>query len=667
MAGVPTTAVYREPEWSGPARLPIYLEFISNGQVLREVDIRDEKKCYFMFGRDPAVCDIPLGKWEPRSSRHHAVLQFKEGAESFYLYDLNSTHGTVVDGKRIPSGEYVEVHVGDQVQFSSVSPKLTLVIQGPEELRPQETEVDLAAFREEAQSEREIERQRHERDRERRRAMRQQERADRRAEKIAAVVGAASSSSAAPGGTVFRGVREDDGLEEAMMEADAQDELTKELDVFDETGLQIDTRKLEQLQLNDKQRQLLLKIAEKRRKLESNREMLETAQMEAGGGGGGPSVPSWRNTGAFEDEVERIKSTHQKKFQGDANKLFNRVSRIEADLQTMTDNLLLSLGVKNPMRDRMKRKELTKLYDTDVLALDEEDDYYDQASAEMARREASDDGAQRSHHGEEAGEYGDLPDVAAEGETAKTLTEKKKALISLLREAVSVVKQKEAQIAMKKASASRADSLDAYMVENEVKLMEAEKEAAEKRGMAIKDRLESITKLLSLAMAGSTSVDEVEQAKREQEELKVKRAARAAQAARRQEEEEEEAQRRKKARKEVPTDSIFGLELEADELTKAAIEKRTELMRQQQQHVSSGRTLSSGVAAIDPTVGGIQGRGEAVEPQIEESKPEKEGAGHASWPEVPTTRYDEDAEESTWMPPAHSDEKQEALRKKLGY
>lgn len=37
----------------------------------------------------------------------------------------------------------------------------------------------------------------------------------------------------------------------------------------------------------------------------------------------------------------------------------------------------------------------------------------------------------------------------------------------------------------------QADSLDAYMVENEVKLMEAEKEAAEKRGMAIKDRLES--------------------------------------------------------------------------------------------------------------------------------------------------------------------------------
>lgn len=31
---------------------------------------------------------------------------------------------------------------------------------------------------------------------------------------------------------------------------------------------------------------------------------------------------------------------------------------MEADLQTMTDNLLLSLGVKNPMRDRMKRVSL---------------------------------------------------------------------------------------------------------------------------------------------------------------------------------------------------------------------------------------------------------------------------------------------------------------------
>lgn len=34
------------------------------------------------------------------------------------------------------------------------------------------------------------------------------------------------------------------------------------------------------------------------------------------------------------------------------------------------------------------------------------------------------------------------------------------ALISLLREAVSVVKQKEAQIAMKKASASRVEYVD---------------------------------------------------------------------------------------------------------------------------------------------------------------------------------------------------------------
>ncbi|KAF4697554.1 Kanadaptin [Perkinsus olseni] len=674
MAGLPAgsaSALYREPEWSGPAKLPIYLEFIANGQVVREVDIRDDRKCYFMFGRDPAVCDIPLTKWEPRSSRHHAVLQFKEGSKSFYLYDLNSTHGTMVDGKKIPPGEFVEVHVGDQVQFSSTAPKLTLVIQGPEELQPQETEVDLTAFREEAQSEREVERQRHERDRERRRAMRQQERADRRAEKISAVVGAANPSSTAPSaastGGVFRGVREDDGLEEAMMEADAQDELTK--DVFDETGLQIDTRKLEQLQLNDKQRQLLLKIADKRRKLESNRQMLETAQMEAGGG---PSVPSWRNTGAFEDEVERIKSTHQKKFQGDANKLYNRVNRMESDLQTMTDNLLLSLGIKNPMRDRMKRtpvscfrKSSRRCTTRTSSGLDEEDDYYDQASAEM--RESSQAGGKQPHSGE-TGEYDDLPSVTDGAETAKTLTEKKKALVSLLRETVAVVQQKEAQMAMKKATASRADSLDAYMVENEVKLIEGEKEAAEKRGLAIKERLEGITKLLSLAMAGSTSVDEVEQAKQEQRELEAKRAARAeALAAAKAARKEAAAQQRKKARMQAPSDSIFGSELEADDMTKAAIKRRAELMHQQQQQQESSSRVPAEAVKIDPNVGGLQGQSRGSLLEVAEEPEGEEEAEGVQWPEIPTAQYDDAAEESTWVPPADNDEKQEALRKKLGY
>ncbi|KAF4672377.1 Kanadaptin [Perkinsus chesapeaki] len=633
---------------TGPAKLPIYLELIVNGQVIREIDIRDDRKTYFLFGRDPAVCDIPLHKYEPRSSRHHAVLQFKKAdSKCFYLYDLNSTHGTVVDGKRIPPAE-----------------------------------VDLTAFRQEAQAEREVEKQRHERDRDRRRAMRRQERDDRRAEKIAAVVGASSSTASRAGRVstegVFRGVREDDGLEEAMMEAEAQDELSRELDVFDETGLQLDTRKLEQLDLTDKQRQLLLKIADKRRKLEHSRELLETAQVEAGGG---PGIPSWRNTGAFEDEVERIKSTHQRKFQGDANKLNNKVNRMETELQTMTDNLLLSLGIKNPMKDRMKREELTKMYDTDVLGLDEDDDYYDQATAEMEKREKA--GAARPGGkllwvaeaanvdviAAEEGEFDDLPDVSNEAETAKTLTDKKQVLVSLLRETVSVVKQKEAQIVMKKASAARADSLDAYMVENEVKLLETDKEALEERGLAIKERLERVTKLLKLAMAGSVAVDEVEQAKKEQHELEVKRAARAealaaAKAARK---EEEEQNARKKARTEASSTSIFGSDLEADDLTKAAIEKRSALLRQQQKN-SSPRATSQ-PTELDLTMGGLQGeyarrhvpQEQAAEEEIKEDEPED-----LAWPEVPMGQYEE-VEESSWVPPDDNDEKQEALRKKLGY
>lgn len=71
---------------------------------------------------------------------------------------------------------------------------------------------------------------------------------------------------------------------------------------------------------------------------------------------------------------------------------------ILASLQEGGVFVTISLGALGMLL--FPQKELTKLYDTDVLALDEEDDYYDQASAEMARREASNDGAQRSHHGD---------------------------------------------------------------------------------------------------------------------------------------------------------------------------------------------------------------------------------------------------------------------------
>ena len=55
-----------------------------------------EGKSHFTVGRLP-ICDVPFE--HPSLSRYHAILQFKstpspEKPVGFYLYDLDSTHGT---------------------------------------------------------------------------------------------------------------------------------------------------------------------------------------------------------------------------------------------------------------------------------------------------------------------------------------------------------------------------------------------------------------------------------------------------------------------------------------------------------------------------------------------------------------------------------------------
>merc|ERR1712127_784383 len=83
------------------------------------------------FGRLKSV-DIPTD--HQSISRQHAVLQFRDNT-SVYLYDLNSTHGTFINKRRIPPHTYAEIHVGDLLSFGASTRKY--ILDGPEELRPQ--------------------------------------------------------------------------------------------------------------------------------------------------------------------------------------------------------------------------------------------------------------------------------------------------------------------------------------------------------------------------------------------------------------------------------------------------------------------------------------------------------------------------------------------------
>lgn len=63
----------------------------------------------------------------PTISRFHAVLQYRstfsttDENRGFYLFDLDSTHGTFLNRSRIKPKTYVKVHVCFKISLHSIS------------------------------------------------------------------------------------------------------------------------------------------------------------------------------------------------------------------------------------------------------------------------------------------------------------------------------------------------------------------------------------------------------------------------------------------------------------------------------------------------------------------------------------------------------------------
>lgn len=121
---------YQIPAWSEPPGQPYYLEVLKDGSIIDNLNV-SEKGAY-MFGRSHQ-CDFILE--HPTISRYHAVLQYKGNGEVF-IYDLGSTHGTVVNKIQVTPNIYKQLHVGDIFRFGTSS--RLYILQGPTELMPLE-------------------------------------------------------------------------------------------------------------------------------------------------------------------------------------------------------------------------------------------------------------------------------------------------------------------------------------------------------------------------------------------------------------------------------------------------------------------------------------------------------------------------------------------------
>ncbi|CDS36641.1 smad nuclear interacting protein [Echinococcus multilocularis] len=135
-------AYYQPPDWACtcPSASRYFLEVIKNGISLPEATIDLSDIDHRILGRQPGPLlnpQNPTGRTatllHPSISRAHAVLQFGSNSDlspGWYVYDLDSTHGTFVNKHRVPSGRYIRLRVGYVLRFGS-STRL-LILNGPE-------------------------------------------------------------------------------------------------------------------------------------------------------------------------------------------------------------------------------------------------------------------------------------------------------------------------------------------------------------------------------------------------------------------------------------------------------------------------------------------------------------------------------------------------------
>lgn len=168
---------YVEPKWSKKpeSELAYKFEVLKGGQIVENISDL-QSRAYWSIGK---MANNSIVMAHPTISRYHAILQYRpnvttncddsddssddeqESSESkpsdesvvkpkvekgWYLYDLNSTHGSFVNKMKVPPKTYVRVRVGYMLKFGAST--RSYILQGPEFDAEPESELTITEMKE---------------------------------------------------------------------------------------------------------------------------------------------------------------------------------------------------------------------------------------------------------------------------------------------------------------------------------------------------------------------------------------------------------------------------------------------------------------------------------------------------------------------------------------
>lgn len=136
---------YKEPSWGGLATRKYSFDVLKNGSIIDSIDLSD--KSFYIFGRLP-TCDVTLE--HPSLSRYHACIQHcatptERNEAGWYLYDLDSTHGTWINKVKVQPKVYHRIRVGHVIKFGG-STRL-FILQGPADDQEEESQLSVTELR----------------------------------------------------------------------------------------------------------------------------------------------------------------------------------------------------------------------------------------------------------------------------------------------------------------------------------------------------------------------------------------------------------------------------------------------------------------------------------------------------------------------------------------